>query len=65
MESIFKNYLEKIIQFERYAESMTTPEFDKLKMEILNHLDQGYRMRFSRLKFFNYENNDFSDDVPF
>lgn len=65
MESIFENYLEKISQLERDTESMTKSEFDELKKEILSRLDQGHRIRFSRLKFFNYENNDFLDDIPF
>ncbi|MGA9109744.1 MAG: hypothetical protein ACLPSL_04875 [Smithella sp.] len=65
MESIFENYLEKINQLERDAEAMTTPEFDELKKAILSRLNKGHRMRFSRLKFYYYENNDFLDDIPF
>lgn len=65
MDSIFVDYLAQISKFEKDTKFMTISEFEELKNEILSHLEQGYRLRFNKLKFIQDVNTDFADDVPF
>jgi hypothetical protein len=58
-------YLEQISLFEKGNSKISFPAFMEMIKEIPGKLDGAYKVRFSKLKFYEKVESDSTDDIPF
>jgi len=63
-DSIYSKYLSELHEFEESLQEETLEDFEEWRKIVIDSLEGSYRIRFSKLKFYE-EEPDFDDDVPF
>ena len=62
---LIKKKLSELADFKEKLNSENLNDFDRLKFEILNLLDDSQKIRFNRIDFYSETQEISSDDIPF